>query len=248
MKGQTRESKDYERQLGWFVCLCLISTPAHQNLVHQSYLSVHCQAMASRAVEIALENLLRENEELRRELLIKQSRLHRLENRSKRIRRPRHRRRHRSNRRHARRSLFDRHAWLPARDSRRSPTSQKSSHANSWRGSIARVEPLQRDACQGRSTTRDPVDFVRDFITETEVDVKAENLFLQLNWLDMFMVARRGRVTGRNRAAVLISRVEEVEKYHKHCETLPARKRRDYRRYCAEFYQFEVERPDPELM
>ena len=208
--------------------------------------ALFCQAMASRSMENAIDRPIRENEKLHRELLLKRSRLYRPKKWRTRIRRSRGHKRVRSKRRPAHNSSFDRHSWRPARVSRRTYRAQDTSIDNHCRGRITRSGSLLRDACDRSSTTRDPVDVVRDFISETKVDVKAEDLFMQLSILDMFMVARRGRVTGRNRAAVLVKRVEEVRKYHEHRETLHPRTVRDYRRYCAEFYQFEVEGSGPE--
>ena len=64
--------------------------------------------------------------------------------------------------------------------------------------------------------------------------------------MDMFMVARRGRVSGTNHASVLASRVKEVANYHEHRETLQPSTFRDVHRYCAEFHKLEAESYGPE--
>ena len=77
-------------------------------------------------------------------------------------------------------------------------------------------------------------------MNQTKVDPQAEEKFMQLTFKDMYMVARRGWLSGTNRAAVLDIRAKEVRAYHKRPETLNPSTRSDLHRYCAEFVKYEA--------
>ena len=85
-------------------------------------------------------------------------------------------------------------------------------------------------------------------MNQIKVDPEAQKVFRRLNFMDRYMVARRGRLSGANHAAVLISRVTDVGDYHKHPATLHPSTHSHLHRYCAEFKREEAESNLPEYL
>ena len=75
---------------------------------------------------------------------------------------------------------------------------------------------------------------------QMEVDPEAQEVFRRLNFMDRYMVARRGRLSGANHAAVLMGRVTDVGDYHKHPATLRLSTHNHLSRYCVEFKREEA--------